>query len=457
MKLQSCAIVAALLTCIVSGQSAEAFSGQQTIIQGNFQLPQTPDRTRVVPDGRGGFKTQQLVYLDTGGGRTVPSWQDVEVQPQPVQPVQPQPRMDRTRVVPDGRGGFKQQSLVFQDMGGGQLVAVWVDDAPPVDDSVNPQENTRPPRSTDFIFSQPDWTKAQGFGFSVVKDPQPEPMVTQSAVRQLGGARQLVYVHYWGRRVLGPGQRGPEKLVCEVKNAETGRYEFWDLEISPTQNMLWQLTSKNELPLISANPPSIDDFRNSSRTSDQEVIAEFRNPTNARTEVFWVDSNGQEQRYAVLEAGQVYRQQSFPGDLWRFKQNGQTVDHYRIKNQNNLYSVNGNSVQPNPSPAPQPTPQPGVPNYRVPDWVNATQGLAGGISKADPNAAEIQQKAAQAVQIMGNRFGNDVGAATVKQILHAATQATFPANYYFVIQMNNGRIWNVEFTGGNTVRTTSLN
>lgn len=48
----------------------------------------------------------------------------------------------------------------------------------------------------------------------------------------------------------------------------------------------------------------------------------FTNGTSAAVEVFWVDNEGQEQPYYVIQAGTSYTQRTYPTHLWRFKQGG---------------------------------------------------------------------------------------------------------------------------------------
>lgn len=61
---------------------------------------------------------------------------------------------------------------------------------------------------------------------------------------------------------------------------------------------------------------------------DPPVIVTFQNHTPAAVDIFWVDFDGVEQNYGVIEPGWEWEQETFPGHLWRFRQNGQLLGSY---------------------------------------------------------------------------------------------------------------------------------
>jgi len=61
---------------------------------------------------------------------------------------------------------------------------------------------------------------------------------------------------------------------------------------------------------------------------DPPVIVTFENHTPAAVDIFWVDFDGVEQNYGLLEPGWVWEQETFAGHLWRFRQNGQLLGAY---------------------------------------------------------------------------------------------------------------------------------
>lgn len=61
---------------------------------------------------------------------------------------------------------------------------------------------------------------------------------------------------------------------------------------------------------------------------DAPVTITFQNHTPAAVDVFWVDFDGVEQNYGAMEPGWEWEQETFPGHLWRFRQNGQLLGSY---------------------------------------------------------------------------------------------------------------------------------
>lgn len=61
---------------------------------------------------------------------------------------------------------------------------------------------------------------------------------------------------------------------------------------------------------------------------DPPVTVTFQNHTAAAVDIFWVDFDGVEQNYGVLEPGWEWEQETFAGHLWRFRQNGQLLGAY---------------------------------------------------------------------------------------------------------------------------------
>ena len=77
---------------------------------------------------------------------------------------------------------------------------------------------------------------------------------------------------------------------------------------------------------------------NSSNTSDSSsssnspvlVQVSFANETSAPVAVVWVDFEGREQPYYVLQPGASYTQRTYPTHLWRFKQGERVLGQYTI-------------------------------------------------------------------------------------------------------------------------------
>lgn len=64
---------------------------------------------------------------------------------------------------------------------------------------------------------------------------------------------------------------------------------------------------------------------------DAPVILTFQNHTPAPVDIFWVDFEGVEQHYGAIEPGREWEQETFPGHLWRFRQNGQLLGFYAVE------------------------------------------------------------------------------------------------------------------------------
>lgn len=61
------------------------------------------------------------------------------------------------------------------------------------------------------------------------------------------------------------------------------------------------------------------------------VQVTFANDTSAPVEVVWVDFEGQERPYYVLQPGASYIQSSFATHLWRFKQGNRVLGQYTVR------------------------------------------------------------------------------------------------------------------------------
>ena len=197
--------------------------------------------------------------------------------------------------------------------------------------------------SQDFVYSKPKWVvdgeNMQGpvAGYSFTKDPQMSNAdingIANMLNKQSESPLNVIKVHYMGYQVV---QNPTKSLIVETRDRDQNMTIYWDIEISPVGQWNYSLSKAEKLPMVSANPPFIDnrstveanDPGKSVANSQQRLNVSFRNMQGQDLELIWVDFEGNERSYGEIAPSQSIEQETGDGHLWRFKMNGKTIGFF---------------------------------------------------------------------------------------------------------------------------------
>ena len=247
---------------------------------------------------------------------------------------------DRTRVIIDDEGNeVTQRARRVRVEGHFDQFGFWV---PAQFKMVWEVIDVQKPNRDDFIYSKPRWVldnenkqPRMGYSFTANPDVGANEMNAIASLLSQQSGRQLnvVKVHYLGYMVV---QNPTRQMVVETRDANNGMTNYFDIAFKKVGRWNWSLENAEALPMVSANPPFIDnrstfeanDPGKSVSKSQQRLQISLRNMRANPVDLFWVDFDGNEQSYGTLEPQQSINQETGDGHLWRFKENGRTIGFF---------------------------------------------------------------------------------------------------------------------------------